>query len=403
MSPERWRRMEQIFCAALDTEPNGRGAFLNEACAGDTELLREVESLLAHADRSGGLLDRSARGDSEAFSETSPSRQLPPGEAISHYRILSKLGEGGMGIVYRAEDTTLRRIVALKFLSAGAIGHAAGRARFLYEAQASAMIDHPNVCAVHGFEDLGEQVFIVMMYVDGTALSSYLRAGGLPLSESLHIAMQVGEGLRAAHAKGIVHRDIKPGNILMTTDGHVRITDFGLALLAERTRLTKPGTILGTAAYMSPEQALSKTVDRRSDIWSLGVVLYQMLTGRLPFPGSDIPSVLAKVVREPAQELSRTGETLPPFLKPTVEKALAKNPDERYQYVDDLLVDLRAMLRSLPEPWGPHWRARCIPPSGPQDAGSSTLTVTGQGRGRQSAWMFPMRMALDYITNKLRR
>ena len=270
------------------------------------------------------------------------------GQTVSHYRILDKVGEGGMGVVYRAEDLMLRRTVALKFLGEAVMRNSAGRARFLHEAQAAAMIDHPNVCAVYGFEEAGEHVFIVMEFVDGVPLSRRLLAGRMPLRVSLGTAIQIGEGLRAAHNKGIVHRDVKPGNILIDPDGMARLTDFGLALLAEGTRITAPGTLMGTVAYMSPEQALTKAVDRRSDIWSLGAVLYEMIAGTRPFRGGDVQSLLLNIIRDPLPAWRGSAECVPPFLKTAVGKALAKLPEERYQHVDDFIVDLRAVLRELP-------------------------------------------------------
>jgi eukaryotic-like serine/threonine-protein kinase len=271
------------------------------------------------------------------------------GQTVSHYRILEKLGEGGMGVVYRAEDLMLRRTVALKFLGGQVIGHSAGRARFLHEAQAAAMIDHPNVCAVYGFEEAGGHVFIVMEFVEGAPLSRRLREGRMPLRVSLSTAIQIGEGLRAAHDKGIVHRDVKPGNILIGTDGMARLTDFGLALLAEGTRITTPGTLVGTVAYMSPEQALTKAVDRRSDIWSLGAVLYEMITGTPPFRERDAQALLLKITQDPMPAFRGSAESAPPFLRTAVGKALAKQPEERYQYIDDFIVDLRGVLRELPQ------------------------------------------------------
>jgi serine/threonine protein kinase len=275
------------------------------------------------------------------------------GETISHYRVLDKVGEGGMGVVYKAEDLVLRRTVALKFLGEQVVRYAEGRTRFLHEAQAAAMIDHPNVCAVYGFEEIGGYVFIAMAFVEGESLGQRLRTLALPLRESLRIAIEIGEGLRAAHTKRIVHRDIKPGNILIAPDGLVRITDFGLALLAERTRITMPGTLMGTAAYMSPEQALTKPVDRRSDIWSLGVVLYALIAGRQPFRGRDVQSMLTNVIHEPPPELRGRDEPVPPS-QDGGGKALGKQPEERYQHVDDFIADLRA----IPASWGRGWGSR---------------------------------------------
>ena len=319
---------------------------------------------------------------------------------IAHYKIVAKLGEGAMGVVYKAEDLTLRRTVALKFLSQDLVGFTAGRTRFLHEAQAAAMINHPNVCSVYGFEEVGDRVFIVMAFVEGSSLANLLSSDRVRLRDALRIAIEIGEGLRAAHAKRVVHRDIKPGNVLIATDGQVRITDFGLALLAERTRITKPGTIMGTAAYMSPEQAQTTSVDHRSDIWSLGVVLYEMIAGVRPFRGKDPRSMLVSVVRDPVPELRSSQEPLPAFLESVVGKALAKKPEERYQHTDDLVVDLRALLRELP----------AVPESGVKFAAHAgvsgaplapTQTLVASGIGHR-AHQGPLKAAIEFIGGKLR-
>jgi len=202
------------------------------------------------------------------------------GQTISHYRILDKIDEGGMGVVYRAEDLKLRRIVALKFLSSG---DPELRARFLHEAQAAAALNHPNICTVHEVDE--EHGFLAMEFIEGSSLKERITARPLPLPEALDIATQIAQGLQAAHEKGIVHRDIKPANVIVTTQGVVKIMDFGLAQLSDRSRITKSGAAIGTPAYMSPEQAQGMTTDRRTDIWSLGVVVYEMLTGASTISG----------------------------------------------------------------------------------------------------------------------
>ena len=214
------------------------------------------------------------------------------GQTISHYRILEKLGEGGMGVVYKAVDTQLERTVALKFLQIQDGDGGELRERFLREAKAAAALDHPAVCTIHECGEAEGRMFLAMAYIDGSTVSEKIRERPLKIGEALDIAMQAAEGLRAAHAAGIVHRDIKSANIMVTRQGQVKITDFGLAHLADRTRLTRTKTALGTPAYMSPEQAQAQPVDRRSDIWSLGVVLYAMATGRTPWEGDREEAVL---------------------------------------------------------------------------------------------------------------
>ncbi|MBN2564908.1 MAG: serine/threonine protein kinase [Candidatus Eisenbacteria bacterium] len=271
------------------------------------------------------------------------------GKTVSHYRILGKIGQGGMGTVYKAEDILLRRSVALKFLAQSALGDEMQRARFLREAQAAGSLDHPNICHVYGLESDGEQMFLVMAYVAGQSLDRRIVSGLVTFGDALEIAVQIGEGLREAHANGVVHRDIKSANIIVTPTRRAVITDFGLALLSERSRITKTGTVLGTVAYMSPEQALARSVDHRTDIWSLGVVLYEMLAGRLPFAGKTVHAVCRSILKEAPQPVTVHREGLPSDISWVMEKLLAKRPEERYQHIDDLLVDLRAVRRKLPK------------------------------------------------------
>jgi serine/threonine protein kinase len=209
------------------------------------------------------------------------------GQTILHYKILAKLGEGGMGVVYKAEDTKLKRLVALKFLPSSIMASEAEKTRFIHEAQAAAALNHPNICTIYEINEIDEQAFIAMEFVEGQSLKEKIEDGPLKLDEALNIAMQVAEGLQAAHEKGITHRDIKPANVMITTKGQAKIMDFGLAKLAgQKTRLTKTGMTVGTLAYMSPEQIQGLDADARSDIFSFGVTLYEMLTRQLPFAAS---------------------------------------------------------------------------------------------------------------------
>lgn len=268
------------------------------------------------------------------------------GETISHYRVLAKLGEGGMGIVYKAEDTNLRRVVALKCLRERGQHDEEIRARFIREAQAAAVLDHPNICSVYELGEHEGQLFLAMAFVEGHPLSRWRGASKPPLYQAVRIAGQIAEGLRAAHQKGIVHRDIKSENVLITPAGEAKITDFGLALIRDRSRLTQPGTIMGTVTHMSPEQALAKTTDRRTDIWSLGVLLYEMVEGRLPFKANTAQATMVQLVslEMPALKACKNTE-----IERILRKTLAKDPAQRYQHADDLIVDLRAVLKQLPE------------------------------------------------------
>ena len=269
------------------------------------------------------------------------------GQTVSHYRILEKLGEGGMGVVYKAEDTKLDRAVALKFLPAHLLGNEDVRKRFDREAKSSAALSHPNVCTVHEIDEADGQTFIAMELVEGESLDKKIAQGPQKLDEALSIAQQVAKGLEAAHKRGIVHRDIKPENIMVGEDGHVTIMDFGLAQLIEASRLTNPDETVGTIAYMSPEQAEGSETDQRTDIWSLGVVLYEMVTGRQPFKGDYCQAVIYSVLNEHPEPTTALRAGVPMELEVLVNKCLAKNAEDRYSSNTDLGTDLRACAKLL--------------------------------------------------------
>ena len=270
------------------------------------------------------------------------------GKTISHYKILEKLGEGGMGVVYKAEDAKLKRTVALKFLPPEFSRDANAKERFIHEAQAASALEHTNICNIHEIDETPEgQLFIVMACYEGESLREKIECGPLKVEAVLNIAIQVARGLAKAHEQGIVHRDIKPANVYVTTDGVAKILDFGLAKLGDRSKLTKEGTTVGTVAYMSPEQARGEAVDHRTDIWALGVVLYEMVTGRLPFRGEYEQAVLYSIMNEIPEPLTGLRTGVPMELERMTNKALAKNPDERYQHVDEMLTDLKNLRRDL--------------------------------------------------------
>ena len=265
------------------------------------------------------------------------------GKTISHYRILAKLGEGGMGVVYKAEDTKLKRVVALKFLSITTFS-GEDKSRFLREAQSAAALNHPNICTVYAIDEVDGEMFIAMEYLEGRNLREKIEAGPLKIAEAIKLATQIAEGLQVAHEKGITHRDIKSANIMITEKGQAKIMDFGLAKLARGgTLLTKEGMTLGTAAYMSPEQTRGETVDHRTDIWSLGVVLYEMISGQLPFRGEYEQAIMYSIVNEDPQPLTALRTGVPMALDGIVAKALAKDPTIRYQHVDEIPADLKAL------------------------------------------------------------
>ena len=272
-------------------------------------------------------------------------------QTVSHYKITEKLGGGGMGVVYKARDLKLDRFVALKFLPQELSAEEEHNQRFIHEAKAASALDHPNICTIY---EIGEsedgQTFIAMAYCQGETLKKKIERRPLPLPEVLDVAVQAGRGLAKAHQQGIVHRDIKPANLMMTTDGVVKIVDFGLARLGDATQLTQTGSTLGTPAYMSPEQALGEKADRRSDIWSLGVVLYEMVTGQLPFKGEVQAAIAYSIVNEEPEPVTALRSGVPIELDRMINKALAKDRADRYQHVDDMLVDLQvfAQAGSLP-------------------------------------------------------
>jgi serine/threonine protein kinase/Tfp pilus assembly protein PilF len=270
------------------------------------------------------------------------------GKTISHYKILEKLGEGGMGVVYKAEDLKLKRTVALKFLPPELTRDPEAKERFIQEAQAASALDHPNICTIHEIDETEDgQMFIVMACYEGETLKKKVISNQLSVDSAIDFAIQIAQGLAKAHEHGITHRDIKPANVMITKDGVVKILDFGLAKLAGQTGLTRAGTTLGTVAYMSPEQAQGEVVDQRTDIWSLGVVLYEMLTGQLPFKGEYEQAVIYSILNEIPESIINLNSAVPIELERSVNLCLAKNAADRYQQTTDLLADLRSLKSQL--------------------------------------------------------
>ncbi|HEY7187624.1 MAG TPA: protein kinase, partial [Vicinamibacterales bacterium] len=291
------------------------------------------------------------------------------GRTVSHYRILERLGGGGMGEVYKCEDLRLKRIVALKFLPETLTRDQLAKERFMLEAQTASSLDHRNICTIHEIDETDEgQLFIVMACYDGETLKSRIERRRPTVDEAIEIVIQVAEGLGQAHHRGIVHRDIKPANIMVTSDGTAKIVDFGLAKLDRQTTLTTQGTLLGTVAYMSPEQARGYAIDQTTDIWSLGVVLYEMLAGQRPFRSDFDQGVIYGIVNDEPEPVTALQTGIPPGLDAIVAKALAKRTADRYQSMAELIVDLR-MLRS----------------DAPTTARSVTTTVSRGGAPRSIA------------------
>jgi serine/threonine protein kinase/tetratricopeptide (TPR) repeat protein len=263
------------------------------------------------------------------------------GNSISHYKILEKLGEGGMGIVYKAEDTRLKRPVAIKFLPRHISSNNDERRRFEIEAQAAAALNHPNISIIHSIEEFNNEVYIVMEYIDGSELKKKIESGPISVEESLSIIEQIAKGLQAAHQKGITHRDIKSSNIMLNLSGQIKIMDFGLAKFRDSVQMTKVGTTVGTIAYMSPEQARGEAVDHRSDIWAIGIIFYEMLAGKLPYRGDFEHAIMYSIINEEAEPITSIREDVPIGIEQMLKKMLSKDLDFRYQSLDEFLKDLK--------------------------------------------------------------
>jgi Tol biopolymer transport system component len=335
MTPRRWFRISELFDGAFELPEAQRTAFLESACGGDAELRAEVERLLAESDR--------ASLHSPASRILAAAAEPAPGETFAHYRIEAKLGEGGMGVIFRARDTRLGRSVVLKFFKAPFSG------RGQREARTVAALNHPHICTLH---DVGDN-YLVMELIEGPTLAERISQSPVPLREALGLAGQVAEALEAAHEKGVVHRDLKPANIKLTAEGEVKVLDFGLAKALEPAEgspedstapaVSVPGMILGTAAYMSPEQAGGKPVDKRADIWSFGAVLWELLTGRPLFAGETVSHTLAEVLRDPIDFDKLPGET-PAAIRGLLRRCLDRNPKTRLRDIGEARITIKATL-----------------------------------------------------------
>jgi eukaryotic-like serine/threonine-protein kinase len=354
MTPERWQQIDKLLEQALEQEPVRRNLFLDRACSGDDELRREVETLLAAHDRGGGLL--SSPAVVTATQKPADSPQSLFGQSLSHYQILSRLGEGGMGIVYKARDTHLDRFVAIKVLPPELVADPDRKRRFVQEAKAASALNHPNIITIHDIASENGRDFIVMEFIEGKTLDQLIPRRGMKLSDVLKYGIQISDALAKAHAAGIIHRDLKPGNIMVSEGGLVKVLDFGLAKLIGSSQLgqtgetnnvqsqTKQGMVLGTASYMSPEQAAGKPLDARSDIFSFGSVLYEMVTGQRAFEGDSTISTLSAVLREDPKPAGQIVSGIPPELERVVQRCLRKDPERRFQHLDDVKVFLEEAL-----------------------------------------------------------
>ena len=382
MAVESSRRQAQtIFEQILGQPKEERLAWLADACQSDTLLKQEVEDLLAAHDRSEGVMDAPKTPlDMEGAGEEQVAAAA--GEKVGPYHIVAEIGRGGMGVVYKAQDPRLNRLVALKLLPPSLTANKTAKQRLLAEARAASALDHPNICTVY---DIGQgaegQMFMAMAVYEGRTLSEKIGDGPLSLPEAIGVAIEVARGLAHAHEASVTHRDIKPSNILLTERGGVKILDFGLAKQGLVT-LTDPGTRLGTVAYMPPEQALGKKVDRRADIWSLGVVLYEMVTGRNPFPGEYQDAILYAIVHEAAQPVPASMKGLPLAWEQIVNKSLEKAPEDRYQSADAVLQDLCALQTEIQYLSQPESTAVQTDSGGPiaDTAGATSASKSGASR-----------------------
>jgi serine/threonine-protein kinase len=365
METERWRKVESIFNRVLDAGENGRESVLKECCAGDESLRREVESLLAQHEMAGKFIETPAFG-AAADSASPPQPRgaenankiaVAANAVIGHYRILRKIGSGGMGTVYEAEDTRLRRRVALKFLPEEFAEDAQWVQRFRTEARAASALNHAHICTIYEVDEVDGRLFIAMELLEGQTLKEMIAGKPLPVKTILELGVQIAAGIDAAHSKGIVHRDIKPANIFVTRQRHVKILDFGIAkrtqphadpdeTVSDLDHRTQTGMVLGTVGYMSPEQVRGQAVDNRSDIFAFGAILYEMLTGRRAFQKPTAPETMAAILNEDPPELSQTAPGAPLGLQRVVHRCLEKNPAQRFQSASDLAFALEALSES---------------------------------------------------------
>jgi eukaryotic-like serine/threonine-protein kinase len=381
MKPDRWQHIDELFHAVAERAPHEREAFLDEACAGNDSLRREVESLLAADSAAEEMATAKLPAKVAAEMLDKPSARVAAGQLLNQYRILSALGAGGMGEVFLAEDSRLKRKVALKLLPAHFASDPDRVRRFEQEAQAVSALNHPNILTIYEVGESERHHFLVTEFIEGQTLRQQLNDGRLPVRAVLNVATQVVSALAAAHAAGIIHRDIKPENIMVRPDGVTKVLDFGLAKLtesgittsepAEKKASTESGVVMGTIGYMSPEQVRGQKVDHRSDIFAVGVILYEMLSGQRAFTGDSAVEVMNAILKEEPPELAETNAKISPALDRIVRRCLEKKPEHRFQSASDLGF----ALSTLTTPSGARLETNEVLPSV-----TGNLPATGKAR-----------------------
>ena len=349
MKTERFEQVDRIFQAAVEREPAERQAYIDEACGGDAELRSRVQALISADERAGTFIETPAYKVVSQMTEERSRTMM--GQRIGPYRVASALGVGGMGEVYLAEDLRLGRKVALKLLASHSIGDSQLRGRFLREARLASTLDHQNICTIYEVGEDSGHSYIAMQYVEGQTLKELVDRQPLGLKSLLSISLQVASALEAAHSQGIIHRDIKPGNIMVTARGQARVLDFGLAKLMDESKaiaseeLTRTGVVMGTPAYMSPEQARGERADHRSDIFSFGAVMYVMATGRVPFSAKSNAETMNAVINDGHTPVAELNQEAPSGLSAVIDRALAKEPADRYQSITAMIAELRQVAK----------------------------------------------------------
>jgi len=379
-SPDRWKQMEALFYESLELPPEARSAFLRERCGADSQLREEVEALLKEVDGPMDLLQDPVREAAQGLVGNGDTQELVAGTSLGHYQVVSLLAMGGMGQVYLGEDLTLKRKVALKVLSSAYTRDESGLRRFEREAQAASALNHPNIVTIYECGQVNELQYIVSEFVDGITLREKLSQGRLELETILDIAIQIAGALEAAHAAGIIHRDIKPENVMVRNDGLVKILDFGIAKLtraggrqttdARPSSISQPGMLLGTVAYMSPEQAMGTELDARTDLFSFGVVLYEMVTGSPPFAGETAAAVIEKMLTQGPIVPLHFAPDVPARLQDSINQALQKDPSLRYQHAAEMRSDLQQLKQTL----------QPMPPPPPSALGEEPATARPRSR-----------------------